>query len=147
PGWRNTLRELQRARGRYDQEVGFTDRVLGEVLERLRTLGVLQNAVVALVSDHGEGLWEHVNKGSPEQLRSLGPDGFFFQGHANHLYEEAIRTPFILWGTGVPHGKRIPAPVENVDLFPTLCALTGIDSPRTSEGQAQLEGRDLTRLF
>lgn len=155
PDWGDHLRSLTQSRGLYEQEVRYTDLWVGKVLDRLRELGALDDAVVAIVSDHGEGLWQHVNSGSPEFLRNWianpqkGPDGFFFQGHSHHVYEEAIRTPFILWGRGVKKGERRDEPVENVDLYPTLCKLAGIAPPANAanESQAQLQGRDLTQLL
>jgi arylsulfatase A-like enzyme len=63
------------------------------------------------------------------------------------VYEEAIRTPFILWGRGVPKNVRNDSVVENVDLYPTLCSLAGIEPPRLPNGEPQLQGRDLTTLF
>ncbi|MBK7878795.1 MAG: sulfatase [Planctomycetes bacterium] len=150
PDWGDHVRALTHLRGQYEQEVRFTDEWLGKTLARLDELGVLDDAVVAIVSDHGEGLWEHVNKGArtflKEWLATKGPDGYFFAGHAHHVYEEAIRTPMILWGKGVPRGAR-SEPVENLDLYPTLCALARIDPPKTKEGRPQLQGRDLTPLF
>ncbi|MBI5364859.1 MAG: sulfatase [Planctomycetes bacterium] len=147
PGWANELVGLRHQRGLYDQEVRFTDQALGTLLEELEKRGLLDDAVVAIVSDHGEGLWEHVNKAGDEKLATLPPNGFFFAGHAHHVYEEAIRTPFVLFGRGVPKGERFTAPVENVDLFPTLCALAGLAPPKDANGKSVLDGRDLTRLF
>lgn len=147
PGWKSELAGLKQQRGLYDQEVRYADRILGELLDGLRSRGRLDNAIVAIVSDHGEGLWEHVNKASAEKLREYGPNGFFFQGHAHHVYEEALRTPMILWGRGVPKGVRRADPVENVDLYPTLCALAGVDPLAQRDNVQALAGRDLRALF
>lgn len=147
PGWASELVGLRHQRGLYDQEVRFADEAIGMFLDELRARGLLEDTVVAIVSDHGEGLWEHVNKAGAGRLATLPPNGFFFAGHAHHVYEEAIRTPFVLWGRGVPKGERFAAPVENVDLFPTLCALAGIAPPSKPGSGATLDGRDLTRLF
>ncbi|MFO1011953.1 MAG: sulfatase [Planctomycetota bacterium] len=150
PDWGDHARALQHLRGQYEQEVRFTDEWLGKTLARLKELGVLENAVVAIVSDHGEGLWEHKNKGArsflKEWLATKGPDGYFFAGHAHHVYEEAIHTPMILWGKNVPRGVS-SAPVENSDLYPTLCALARIEPPKSKAGRPQCVGRDLTPLF
>ena len=154
PDWTERIAALRHNRGLYEQEVRFTDEWIGKILARLKELHVLDDAIVAIVSDHGEGLWEHVNKGSLEMLKKQftdpskgGPDGYFFQGHANHVYEEAIRTPFILAGRGVPKGLRIDEPVENVDVYATLCALSGVERPKLTDGHAQLEGHDLSAFF
>jgi len=151
PGWQRQLAGLQHLRGLYEQEVRYADHWVGKVLERLRALKVLDHAVVALVSDHGEGLWEHLNYLSVERgrehLGTKGPDGYFFHSHARHVYEEAIRTPLILWGEGVPEGQRVDLPVENVDVYATLCALAGVEAPRTKHGRPQLEGLDLSAAW
>lgn len=138
PTWKKDLAELSTKRGWYDQEVRFVDTSLDVLLTRLKALGVGGDMVLAIVADHGEGLWEHVNV-HPEKLKDKRPDGFFFQGHANHLYEEAIRTPFILRGKGLPKDMRVREPVENVDLYPTLCALAGIEAPMGLHGRNLLD--------
>ena len=123
---------------RYDQEVRIADDYLGIVLEFLAREGNLENTIVAIVSDHGECLWEH-----PLPEDSLkggeGPRGFFFQGHGNLLYQEIIATPMILAGPGLPPGTRVSAPVENVDLLPTLLELCGITDPGTTHGRSLVE--------
>ena len=134
------FRRLRNRRGLYDQEVRHTDRQLELVWQRLEELGVLDHAVVAVVADHGEGLWQHVANKPEAKLREAPPEEFFYQKHGGHLYAEAIATPFLLWGAGVPHGVRVPDPVENVDIFPTLLELAGI-APLKG-----LHGRDLLPL-
>lgn len=137
PGWRRALAATDLERGRYDQEVRHTDQWLGRVLDGLGERGLLSNAVVALASDHGEGLWEHVALRVPKALARSEPDGFFYPRHGAHLYEEALRTPLILWGRGVPAGVVVGGAVENVDIAPTLAALAGI------EGRGSWHGRNL----
>ena len=139
--WRNALTRLRQLRGFYDREVRYTDDRLAEIFARLRELGVLDNAIVALVSDHGEGLWEHISPYPKNELREMGPHKFFYQTHGATLFEEATATPMILWGRGIPANHRITAPVENVDLVPTLLELADITGPR------QLDGRSLVPLL
>ena len=149
----STIAAWERERGLYDQEVRYTDEWIGKLLARLRELHVLDDAIVAIVSDHGEGLYQHLNGNTDENVRGVITDPKFgvthacFQGHARHVYEEAIRTPFILWGRGVPANVRSDEVVENVDLYPTLCGLAGIEPPKLADGRPQLEGRDLRGLF
>jgi arylsulfatase A-like enzyme len=87
---------------------------------------MLENAIVALVADHGEGLWDHRTTLPPERWSELPPKFFFFSGHGYTLFQEAIHTPFVLWGRGVPKGVRVREPIENIDLFPTPLQLAGI---------------------
>ena len=141
PGpWDDDLRPIDLGRGRYDQEVRFTDRAFGRLLDGLEERGLLSDAIVALVSDHGEGLWDRVGNFAPGKDRGLDADELFYMSHGAHLYEEAVRTPFVLWGAGVP-ARVESTPVENVDLFPTLLELTGVAGP------AGLHGHSLVPLL
>ena len=135
------LKRMHQLRGLYDREVRYTDDRLAEIFDRLRELGVLDNAIVALVSDHGEGLWEHVAPYPKDDLREMEPRKFFYQTHGATLFEEATATPMILWGHGVPANRRISAPVENVDLVPTLLELADV------AGSRELDGRSLVPLL
>jgi len=139
--WSQALGRLHEQRGHYDREVRFTDDQLAAIFARLEALGLLENAVVALVSDHGEGLWEHVAPYPPDDLRTMHPRKFFYQTHGATLFEEATATPLILWGRGVASNRRIAAPVENVDLVPTLLELADVPGPR------ELDGRSLVELM
>lgn len=141
PGWAHALAQLDRKRALYDQEVRFTDEHVGILLETLKERGISDDLLVVLVSDHGEGLWEHLSPAPAERLMAFSPDHLFFGGHGHDLSEQALRTPFIMSGPGVPAGARFDQPVENVDLFPTLLSLC--DLPRPGD----LHGVDLTPLF
>lgn len=139
--WSVALSGLDRERGLYDQEVRFTDKHTGELLELLEQRGISDSLLIALVSDHGEGLWEQLSPAPRERLKTFAPKDLFFGGHGHDLSEQALRTPFILAGPGVPEGLHLNAPVENVDLFPTLLSLCGLPRP------GDLHGIDLCELF
>ena len=141
PEWALALKDLDRKRSLYDQEVRFTDEHVGVLLQMLEERGVGDDLLVVIVSDHGEGLWEHLSLAPKERLLSFSPEHLFFGGHGHDLSEQALRTPFILNGPGVPEGARFDEPVENVDLFPTLLSLCGLPRP------GDLHGADLTPLF
>ncbi len=93
----------------YDGEVGIADDMLTPLIRGWDQWR--QNGVIAVTSDHGEyfgehGLWEH-----GRTLR--GP---------------ALGVPLVLAGPGLPEGKRIPAPVELLDLAATLLVLGGVET-------------------
>lgn len=110
---------------RYDGDVAFADAALGELVAALRASGVYDRAVIALVSDHGEGLGDH--------------------GEAEHgvlLYREALQVPLLLkLPGGARGGTRVAEPVQLVDLFPTLLGLLGKDPAEAAA--APLPGRSL----
>jgi arylsulfatase A-like enzyme len=128
-------REMAEDMARYDQEVYTCDVYIGIVLDYLERRGALENTIVAVVSDHGEGLWDHV--APPDVLNSAAaPRDHFFRPHGKVLYEELVRTPMILKGPGIPAGQRIDSPAENVDLFPTLLELCDLAMPDGLHGQS-----------
>ena len=141
PGWARELARMQRGRGNYDREIRFTDAHFAETLAELEALGIGENLLVAVVSDHGEELWEHLAPYPPEEQRRTNPERLFFQTHGYVMTEPSLRTPFLLAGPGVPEGVVLDAPVENIDLYPTLLELCdlGVDF--------ETHGRSLVPLF
>lgn len=97
----------------YDIEVEFMDAQVGRVLEALDRRGELENTLIVVVSDHGEGLGDH---------------DWWTHGV---LYQEQVRVPLILAGPGIPAGRRSDALVSTTDIVPTLLALCGIEGART----------------
>ena len=100
----------------------YVDKLVGDVLTELDTLGLAGNTIVVLWGDHGWHLGEH---------------NFWGKHNTMHL---AIRVPLVVRVPGKPAG-RTKAIVETSDIFPSLCALAGIELP------ASVQGRDFTKLF
>jgi arylsulfatase A-like enzyme len=106
----------------YDNEVAEVDAQVGRLLAGLARRGMLDDAVIVVVGDHGEGLMEHDEK-----------------GHGVNVFEELMQVPLIVV---LPEGelvaRRVATPVRMEDLLPTLLALTG--APASAPG---LPGLDL----
>jgi arylsulfatase A-like enzyme len=96
--------------------VSFIDAQIGRILDALDETGMADNTVVVLLSDHGWQLGEH-------RLWSK-----------NSNYEEAIRVPFMIAAPGITRGDKSEALTELVDIYPTLCELTGLVIPDHVEG-------------
>lgn len=106
----------------YELEIAYTDHELGRLLEAWDTRERGPNSVVAITSDHGEGMGEH---GLME--------------HALFLYEEQLHVPLVIRAPGrIEPGSRVETPTSMIDLAATLVELAtpGADSP--------LPGADLT---
>lgn len=119
-----TPAELQHLIDLYDDEIAYFDLRFGELLASLRKAGVLDDTIVVLTSDHGEEFLEH--------------------GHVKHcrtLFDSSIKIPYILHIPGVP-ARAVAAPVQNLDLVPTL-----LDYLRVNSTGLQLEGKSLRPII
>lgn len=106
-------RDVQRARAAYYGKVETMDAHFGKVLDALRFAGEdLDDWIIVYLSDHGDQMGEH---GVWEKQK-------FFEGSAR--VPLVIRAPKLL-----PQGTRVEANVNLVDLFATLCELTGMAAP------------------
>jgi arylsulfatase A-like enzyme len=113
-------RPSPRAVNFYDNGVLQSDRVIAAMLERLKARGYLEDALVAVTGDHGEGLGEH---------------GIW--AHHVGIYDEVVRVPLVLIDFGHPAGRALranPWPSQ-VDTAPTLLEELGIPRPRTWVGR------------
>ncbi len=92
----------------YDGEIAFMDAEIGRLLAHPR-LAVDRTLVVA-VGDHGEGLGEHGER-----------------THGLLVYDSTLRVPLIVRIPGGPAGRRVAAPVSQVDVVPTVVELLGLE--------------------
>jgi arylsulfatase A-like enzyme/tetratricopeptide (TPR) repeat protein len=92
----------------YDGEIAHVDQIVGTFLESLKRRGLYDKALIVLLSDHGEGLNEH------------GEDE-----HGIFLYREALQVPLMVkLPKSRKGGESVKAPVQLVDVFPTILEQT-----------------------
>lgn len=112
--------EAMRARAAYFACVDYLDEILDDFFVMLEHAGMLENTIIVYTTDHGELAGEH---------------GLWWK---NSWHEGAARAPFFVQtpdqrsGAAPPH--TIDTPVSLVDLFPTLCGLTGLTAPNDIDG-------------
>jgi arylsulfatase A-like enzyme/tetratricopeptide (TPR) repeat protein len=108
----------------YDGEIAYSDSVVGEAIAFLESQQALDETLVVLLSDHGEGLGDH---GEEE--------------HGLLAYDSTLRVPWIIRLPGAARrGAVVARLVSLVDVAPTVIGLLGIALP------AGLDGVDLTPL-
>ncbi len=106
----------------YDGKVSFADqRFLSPLVDELSALGLLDDTIMVLWSDHGEDLH------AIEHGRNWG--------HNLGLTEEVMRTVLILRGPGLS-GARHKGLARSIDIFPTLVDLVGLRPLPQFEGQS-----------
>lgn len=105
----------------YDEKIARADARFAHFLAEFRKLGLADNTVFVLTSDHGTELHEH---------------GRFDHGFT--LYDELLRVPLVIRPPGSRVGKRVTERAGSIDLMPTLLDLLDVPAPRT-----QLRGTSL----
>jgi N-acetylglucosamine-6-sulfatase len=106
--------------GRLESLLAVDEAVRG-LVRTLRRTGQLERTAIVFTSDNGLVLGEHrlaTAKSVP--------------------YEEATRVPLIVRGPGFHAGARVPAPVGNVDLAPTILDLAEARPTRRLDGASLL---------
>jgi arylsulfatase A-like enzyme len=107
----------------YYAMITHLDHQVGRILDALDATGKRGNTIVVFASDHGLALGSHGLLGK------------------QNLYDHSVRAPLLFNGPGIPRGRRSDALCYLYDVFPTLCALGGLNVPNT------VEGEDLTLLM
>lgn len=106
----------------YDSEINYVDEKIGEILNLLEEVGIIEDVLVILTSDHGENMTEH---------------GLYF-GHTG-LYETTIHIPLICrWPGKLSAGKKIEAMVQHIDYTPTILDALKIPKIKKMEGRSLL---------
>ncbi|HLQ23289.1 MAG TPA: tetratricopeptide repeat protein [Gemmatimonadales bacterium] len=102
----------------YEGEVAFADYCVGQVLEKLRQLGLYDDTLIVITGDHGEMLGEH--------------------GELNHgffIYEGALRVPLVMRVPRAPAvSRQLDVPVSLIDIAPTIVSLVGAPVPKEVQG-------------
>ncbi len=119
--------ELNHCRALYAAEVTLVDRWVGMLLQRIEDLGLLEDTLVLVTTDHGFLHGEHGIIG-----KSLISEGSFSY---IPLYEEINHIPFIIRFPGAKP-SRSQAIVQPTDVMPTIVELAGASDPGTMHGRS-----------
>ena len=118
----------------YAAMIRNTDESLGRLIKLLDELGLAEDTVVLLTSDHG-GL---SNRGRNSQRR-LATSNLPLRAGKGHLYEGGIRVPLIVrWPGRIKPGTESHEVVNGTDHFPTLLELAGLEPVEGLDGVSYL---------
>jgi arylsulfatase A-like enzyme len=113
-------RGFRRVDDEYDNEVAYADAVVGRFLETLKQRGIYDDALIIILSDHGEGLGDH------------GEDE-----HGLFVYRESIHVPLLIKLPGNERaGETVTPPVGLDQVAATVLTVVG-----AGDGQADLLDR------
>lgn len=113
-------RELERMKALYAGEVSMVDRWLGNFLDKVESLGLMEDTMIVLLSDHGHALGEHGVVGKPPYA----------------LWPEVTDVPFMIRH---PEGRRAGDASDYYasthDVAPTILSALGVEPPSPMDGQ------------
>ena len=105
----------------YDGEVASADFAFASLVGELRVRGLYDSSIVVVTADHGEELFDH---GGWE--------------HGKTLFAEVLDVPLMVRLPGGARGRRVAAPVQQIDLMPTLLEAVGLEAPKGLHGRSLL---------
>ena len=105
----------------YELKVRDADERLGSFLTQIKTMGLYDNSVIVLFSDHGDEFMEH-----------NGID------HGTTLYQEQLHVVTMIRFPGYGRRQDIKTPVRTIDIFPTIFDALGMQGPARVDGQSLL---------
>ena len=106
----------------YNGTIRTIDAAINDLLKNLHDVGLFENTIFIITSDHGESFREH---GTTE--------------HGFNLYPEVYEVPLIFFCPKLlPAGVRIEAQVRSIDIAPTLLTHVGLDVPESFAGESLL---------
>ncbi len=106
----------------YDGEIAYTDSVVGKLLAGLKTRGLFDNSLLAVMADHGEAFGEHGER-----------------HHGIFLYDETIHVPLIFKLPGRAAPRTIQDRVGLVDVAPTILRVAHLPVPPVMQGKSLLQ--------
>ena len=112
-------RDQVRLEALHDGEISYHDHHFGEFLARLESLGVADDTLIIITSDHGEEFQEH---GS--------------YGHGHSIFQELIGVPFMVRMPGGPQGRRITHTVGTLNIPQTALDFAGVEGLERAEGRS-----------
>jgi arylsulfatase A-like enzyme len=110
----------------YRGEISFVDFHLGRLIDWLDKNHVLDDAVLVLVADHGETMWEHGD----------------VWNHGLWVYDTTVHVPLVICVPNRPGNRVVATPVSTVDIMPTILDLLHLPTPRGMEGVSLVPALD-----
>lgn len=104
----------------YDSSIHWVDRNVGMLVDALKQQNLIDKTLIVIMSDHGEGFWEHGQ-----------------EGHARTLFREVQGVPLLIIPPfKIPGGIVVKPRVANVDIWPTILDLLDLPPLRRADGKS-----------
>jgi arylsulfatase A-like enzyme len=111
----------------YYAHCSATDKAIGDVIAKVKELGLLDHSIIVFTSDHGEMMGAHGMRPKSKQA----------------VWDESVLVPFLIRYPLIRENEGIVVdiPITTPDILPSLLGLANLDIPKT------IEGEDLSRLM
>lgn len=116
--WPRTEAVVREQLAEYYAMITHLDGQIGRILAALRQSGQAENTIIIYAADNGLAVGSHGLMGKQS------------------AYEHSMRVPLIFTGPGIPAGRSTRAFTYLLDVFPTVCELTGTPAPAGLEGES-----------
>ncbi len=111
---------------RHLAQAGFVDRLVGDLVSRLRQVGAYDKALVVITSDHGASYREGRSRRQPQEHRNLS---------------DILSVPLLVRVPGQQRGEVVDRIVESVDILPTILDVIGANASLRFDGRSLVDGR------
>jgi len=120
-GFPRTPDEIRRHLAEYYAMITHLDFEIGRVLSELERTDRIEDTIVLLAGDNGLAIGQHGLMGK------------------QNCYDHSVHVPLVLNGPDIPKGQQLDDFVYLMDIFPTLCELSGTATPDSVEGVSLCE--------
>ncbi|RMG61415.1 MAG: hypothetical protein D6722_19715 [Bacteroidetes bacterium] len=110
--------EVRRHIREYYAMISHLDAQVGRILDALERQGLMNNTLIVFAGDNGLAVGQHGLMGK------------------QNVYQHSVQVPLIMAGPGLPRGEQRDALCYLIDIFPTLCDLTGARMPEGVDGHS-----------
>ena len=119
---RNNLLNVDDCIAMYDGGIRYVDQYIGKLIDKSKQLGIYDDLMIVVVSDHGEHFNEHYH--------------MFYDCHGFDYYEEFVNVPIIIKYPGQGKRKVLNHPVSLIDVVPTILDYYKIEVPSFVQGES-----------
>lgn len=101
----------------YAGEIAYADKCIGDLIDKLKELGLYESTLIVIFGDHGEGLGEHREN-----------------EHSFFIYQSTINVPIVIKPPEAINNIMVDDHIGLIDIAPTILSYAGIDKPEHMHG-------------
>lgn len=118
--WTGGERLLLQAHQRHLLQVGYVDRLLGRLLDRIRSTGLYERSLIVVTSDHGGAF----RSGAPRRAVS------------EETFADVAGVPLLIKAPAQQRARIDDTPASSIDILPTIADYLGLDPSWSTEGRS-----------